>query len=174
MAKKLTAKQKRFCEEYLIDLNATQAAIRAGYSPESAADIGSDNMQKTEIKAEIDKQMAERSKRTGITQDRVLEELGKIAFCNPADLINLKDATMLDAADRMDTAAIASVKVKEIPTRDGETITEREIRMTDKLRALELCGKHVGLFKNDEDTLIPMQVVINYDYGENTNGAPTV
>ena len=174
MAKKLTAKQKRFCEEYLIDLNATQAAIRAGYSPESAADIGSDNMQKTEIKAEIGKQMAERSKRTGITQDRVLEELGKIAFCNPVDLINLKDATMLNETDRMDTAAIASVRVKEIPTRDGETITEREIRMTDKLKALELCGKHVGLFKNDEDALTPVQVVINYDYGENSDGTSAV
>lgn len=170
----MTNKQKRFCEEYMIDLNATQAAIRAGYSPESASDIGNENMQKPEIKAEIDKRIAERSKRTGITADRVLEELGKIAFCNPVDLIDLKDATMLNETDRMDTAAIASVKVKEIPTRDGETITEREIRMADKIKALELCGKHVGLFKDDENALAPVQVVINYDYGENSEHKPEV
>ena len=170
----MTKRQKRFCEEYLRDLNATQAAIRAGYSTASASDIGSENMQKLEIKAEIDKQMAERSKRTGITQDRVLEELAKIAFCNPADLINLKDATILIETDRMDTAAIASVKVKKIPTRDGDPIMEREIRMADKIKALELCGKHVGLFKDDADTLAPVQVVINYDYGENSDDKPAV
>ena len=144
----MTKKQKRFCEEYLVDLNAKNAAIRAGYSAESAADIGSENLKKPEIAAEIDRQIAERSKRTGITADRVLEELSKIAFCNPADVINLQDATVLDGEDRKKTAAIASVKVKEIPTRDGGTITEREIRMADKIKALELCGKHIGLFKD--------------------------
>ena len=170
----MTKKQKRFCEEYLTDLNATQAAIRAGYSTTSASTIAGENMQNPEIKAEIDKQMAERSKRTRITQDRVLEELAKIAFCNPADLINLKDATMLNETDRMDTAAITSVKVKEIPTRDGDPIMEREIRMADKIKALELCGKHVGLFKDDADALAPVQVVINYDYGENSDGKTAV
>jgi len=74
---KLTAKQQRFVEEYLIDLNATQAAIRAGYSPESAKEIGCENLTKPNIKAAIDKAMAERSRRTGITQDRVLREQPK-------------------------------------------------------------------------------------------------
>lgn len=141
----LKAKQKRFVEEYLVDLNATQAAIRAGYSPESAGSIGSENLQKPEIRARIDKAMAERSKRTGINADRVLLELGKIAFINATDVINMDDATILSEANRDDTAAIASVKVKTIPGEDGDGV-EREIRLADKLKALELLGKHLGLF----------------------------
>ena len=86
---KLTKKNEVFCDEYLIDLNATQAAIRAGYSVESAGSIGSELLKKPEIRARIDRAMAERSKRTGINADRVLLELGKIAFVNAIDVINM-------------------------------------------------------------------------------------
>lgn len=141
----MTKKQKIFAEEYLIDLNATQAAIRAGYSPESAGSIGSELLKKPDIRARIDKAIADRSKRTGINADRVLQELGKIAFINAADVINMADATILPDATRDDTAVIASVKVKTIPCENG-TGVEREIRMSDKLKALELCGKHLGMF----------------------------
>lgn len=141
----LTEKQKRFCEEYLLDLNATNAAIRAGYSPDSAADIGSENLQKPHIKAEIDRRMAERSARLGVTQDRVLLELAKIAFSAPCDVIDFESGEVLD---KEKAAAIASIKIKQIPTRDGEIITERDIRFTDRVKALELCGKHVGMFKD--------------------------
>ena len=105
----MTRKQKLFCEEYQIDLNATQAVIRAGYSPESAGSIGSELLKKPEIRARIDKAMAERSKRTGINADRVLQELGKIAFVNAADVIDMNNASVKDGADRDDTAPIASV-----------------------------------------------------------------
>lgn len=141
----LTKKQKLFVEEYLIDLNATQAAIRAGYSTSSAGSIASEMLKKPEIRARIDKAIAERSKRTGVNQDRVIIELAKIAFVNPADLINAGDATIKGDAAREDTAAISSVKVKRIPTEEG-TIEEREVRMADKLKALELLGKHIGMF----------------------------
>ena len=127
---KLTAKQKKFVEEYLIDLNATQAAIRAGYSPETAEQIGYQQLQKTSVKNEIDKAMAERSRRTGINQDRVLRELAKIAFVNPGDVINFDEATVKSDAKEDDLAAIASVKIKNIPTEDGE-ITEREIKLCE-------------------------------------------
>ena len=136
---RLTKKNEVFCDEYLIDLNATQAAIRAGYSVESAGSIGSELLKKPEIRARIDRAMAERSKRTGINADRVLLELGKIAFVNAIDVINMNDATVLSDASRDDTAAIASVKVKVIPGEDGDGV-EREIRLADKLKALELCG----------------------------------
>ena len=76
----MTKKQKRFVEEYLIDLNATQAAIRAGYSPATAKEIGCENLTKPNISEAIAKAMAERSRRTGVNQDRVLQELAKIAF----------------------------------------------------------------------------------------------
>jgi len=161
---KLTEKQKRFIEEYLIDLNATQAAIRAGYSPNSARDIGSENLTKPDIRARIDEALAERSKRTGINADRVLREIARIAFVNAADVINFDSATIAEGASTDDTAAISSVKVKTIPTKDGEGV-EREIRLCDKLKALELCGKHLGMFKDNPEANVPVTVVINYDYG---------
>jgi len=156
---KLTAKQQRFVEEYLVDLNATQAAIRAGYSPQSAYSIGQENMKKPVIKNAIDKAMAERSKRTGINQDRILIELAKIGFLNPVDVINMDDATIRGDANREDTAAIASVKVKTIPTEDGE-IVEREVKTYDKIKALELIGKHIGMFVDKLNVNAEMAVKI--------------
>lgn len=141
----MTVKQKIFIEEYLIDLNATQAAIRAGYSSDSAYSIGQENLKKPELRARIDQAMAERSRRTGINQDRVLRELARLAFVNPTDVINMEDATLKESSDVDDTAAIQSVKVKSF----GENGIEREIKMTDKLRALELLGKHLGMFQNN-------------------------
>ena len=143
----MTAKQKRFIEEYLIDLNATQAAIRAGYSPETAGSIGNENLKKPEIRARIDKAMAERSKRTGINQDRVLQELAKIAFVNPADVIEFDSATVNPNAAEDDLACIQSVKVKTMLGEKGD-MTEREVKLYDKKAALELLGKHLGMFKD--------------------------
>ena len=140
----MTQKQKRFIEEYLIDLNATQAAIRAGYSPDTAQQTGSENLSKPGIRAQIDRAMAERSKRTGVNAERVVQELAKIAFVNAAEVIDPKTATVKEDALPEDTAAIQSVKVKTF----GEDGLEREIKMADKLKALELLGKHLGMFKD--------------------------
>lgn len=140
----MTQKQKRFIEEYLIDLNATQAAIRAGYSPDTAQQTGSENLSKPVIRAQIDRAMAERSKRTGVNAERVVQELAKIAFVNAAEVIDPKTATVKEDALPEDTAAIQSVKVKTF----GEDGLEREIKMADKIKALELLGKHLGMFKD--------------------------
>lgn len=140
----MTKKQKRFVEEYLIDLNATQAAIRAGYSPDTAYSIGNENLKKPEIKTRIDKAMAERSKRTGVNADRVVMELAKIAFVNADDVIDFKTATVKEGALPEDLAAIQSVKVKTF----GEDGLEREIKMADKIKTLELLGRHLGMFKD--------------------------
>lgn len=154
----LTAKQKRFVEEYLIDLNATQAAIRAGYSPNTAYSIGNENLNKPEIRARIGKAMAERSKRTGINADRVLQELARIAFVKATDVIDTDDATIKQYASDDDLAVIQSVKVKVIPTKEGDGV-EREIRLNDKLKALELLGKHLGMFKDKLEINGSMDVV---------------
>lgn len=143
----LTKKQKIFVDEYLIDLNATQAAIRAGYSPDTAGSIGSENLKKPEIRARIEKAMAEHSKRTGINQDRIIMELAKIALLNPKGLVNFDEATIKEDATDEDVAAVASVKVKRFPTKDGEGV-EREVKMYDKTKALELLGRHLGMFKD--------------------------
>ncbi len=140
----MTKKQKRFIEEYLVDLNATQAAIRAGYSPDTAKSIGSENLTKPDIQACVAKAMAERSRRTGVNAERVVMELAKIAFVNASDVIDAETATLRPDASPEDTAAIQSVKVKTF----GEDGLEREIKMADKLKALELLGKHLGMFKD--------------------------
>lgn len=142
---KLTEKQKMFVQEYLIDLNATQAAIRAGYSPKTANEQGSRLLAKVSIKEEIEREMAKRSRRTGISQDRVLQEYAKVAFANIEDIVNT-DGTLKETATREDMAAVSSIKTKK--TEDGE---ERELKLYDKLKALEALGRHLGIFKNEVD-----------------------
>ncbi|MCZ0756314.1 terminase small subunit [Anoxybacillus sp. J5B_2022] len=141
----LNEKQKRFADEYLIDLNATQAAIRAGYSPRSAAEQASRLLKNAKVRAYIDERMAELSRRTGVNQERILRELARIAFVNAPDLINMEDATIREDATIDDMAAIASVRVKVIPTENGQGI-EREIRLADKIRALDLLGKRFAMW----------------------------
>lgn len=157
---KLNKKQQQFVDEYLIDLNATQAAIRAGYSVNSARDIGCENLTKPNIQEAIAKAMAERSKRTGISQDRIVLELAKLAFVNANDLIDPVDASIRAGASEDDLACIQSVKVK---TMDGEkgTSTEREIRLNDKMKALELLGKHLGMWNDKIDLNVSLPVVIS-------------
>lgn len=140
----LTEKQKKFVEEYLIDLNATQAAIRAGYSVKTADQQGSRMLTNVKVRQAIAEKMAERSRRTGINQDRVLTELAKIAFVNADDVINAQDATTKEGASRDDLAAIQSIKVKSF----GEDGIEREIKLADKLKALEMLGRHLGMWND--------------------------
>lgn len=149
---KLTEKQQRFVDEYLIDLNATQAAIRAGYSPKTAQEQGSQNLSKPMVSEAIDKALAARSRRTGITQDRVLRELAKVAFVNANDVIDPDSATVRADATEEDLACIQAVKVKTSESEMGSS-SEREIKLYDKMRALEMLGKHLGLFdKRGQDS----------------------
>ena len=157
----MTNRQKAFVDEYLIDLNATQAAIRAGYSPNYADREGHRLIENCRVSAAIQKAIAERSKRTGINADRVLNELAKIAFANAKDVINLDDGSVKPDSTRDDTAAIQSVRAKAIPTEHGE-ISEHDVRLYDKIKALELLGRHLGLF-NDKLSIMNLPVF----YGEN-------
>lgn len=155
---KLTEKQKRFVEEYLIDLNATQAAIRAGYKVDNARQTATENLAKPYISEAIEKALAERSRRTGINQDRVINELAKIAFAKITDIVN-GDCEILPDADEADLAAIESVKVKTIPTKSGETGVEREVKLSSKLKALELLGKHLGMWNDKLDVNMNVPII---------------
>lgn len=157
----MTKKQRFFVEEYLIDLNATQAAIRAGYSFKTAKQIGQDNLSKPVIRNAIDRAIAERSRRTGINQDRVIQELAKIALVNPADVIDMDSATVKPDASRDDTACVSGVKIRTLFSKDGPVL-EREVKFCDKLKALELLGKHLGLF-SDRVKLEGVVPVVLYD-----------
>ncbi len=159
----MTDKQRRFVDEYLIDLNATQAAIRAGYSAKTAKDIGCQNLAKLEVRRSIDKALAERSKRTGINQDRIVQELAKMAFVKITDIIDPEDATTLSNADPFDLACIESIKVKKFPTMSGDTGVEREIKLGSKLKALELLGKHLGMWNDKADVSVTVPIIIKDD-----------
>jgi len=159
----LNAKQKRFVDEYLIDLNATQAAIRAGYSKKTADRIGAELLGKTWVKHAVELAQAKRAARTGITQDRILEELRRIAFSDKRRLINwgpngvrLRDC---DGLDDEDAAAVS--EISESITQHGGSL---KLKTYDKVRALELLGKHLGMFgdKSDEgeEAPAPTRVVV--------------
>lgn len=148
---KLTAKQQRFVDEYLIDLNATQAAIRAGYSPDTAKEQGYQLLHKTSLSSAIAQAIAYRSRRTGITQDRVLREMAKVAFVNANDVIDPDSATVRPNAAKEDLACIQAVKVKTSESEMGSS-SEREIKLYDKMRALEMLGRHLGLFDKRDQT----------------------
>lgn len=158
MEKKMTAKQKRFCDEYLVDLNATQAAIRAGYSVESARDIGCENLTKPDIQQAIAKAMAERSKRIGVNQDRVVLELAKIAFLKMTDVVD-SNGKIRDDATEDDLSCIESIKYKHSDTDTGYSV-EREVKTASKLKALELLGKHLGMWNDKLDVNIAQPIVI--------------
>lgn len=141
---RLTPKQRRFVEEYLVDLNATQAAIRAGYSEKTAYSIGMENLRKPQIASSIQGAMDRRSDRTTVTQDKVVRELARIAFVDPTKVINFANGAVLESLSEDDRAALSGVKVK-----DGDIFIEREVKLCDKLRALELLGKHMGMFTDN-------------------------
>lgn len=149
----LSDKQLFFCHEYLVDLNATQAAIRAGYSEQTARQMGSENLAKPVIKAKIQELMDFREQRTQITADRVLVELSKIGFADVRKIFGAKGA-LLDASD-IDDETAAAIQSIEVVTRldseedeDGNKIPERthKIKLSDKKGALELMGKHLKLW----------------------------
>lgn len=147
----LTAKQERFVAEYLIDLNATQAAIRAGYSVKTAHSVGHENLKKPEIAKAIQEAQAKRSERTEITQDRVLQELARIGFGNLQNV--LTPAGNLMAVADWDEDAARSIASMEIITRPGgvDENGEREvehvakIKAWDKLAALDKIARHLGM-----------------------------
>lgn len=143
---KLTDKQQRFVDEYLIDLNATQAAIRAGYSAKTADQQGSRLLANVKVKQAVAEKQANRSKRTGVNQDRVVLELAKVAFAKMTDIVDSNGRIKEDASPD-DLACIESIKFKESDNEYGGSV-EREVKIASKLKALELLGKHLGMWSD--------------------------
>lgn len=143
---KLTAKQQRFCDEYLIDLNATQAAIRAGYSPKTATVIATENLRKPNISEYIEKRMAEKEKELIADQDEVLKYL---------------------------TAVMRGKSVSEVVVVEGVGEGCSEARTMEKapdekerLKAAELLGRRYGLYTDKIEADVDMELNINIDYGD--------
>ena len=142
---KLTPRQTRFVEEYLIDLNATQAAIRAGYSEKTARSQAQRLLTNVDIIEAIEKAKAERSRRTEITQDRVLLELAKIAFSDMREFTEWgPQGVKMKRSDELDEHAAACVQeVSRYSTALGYNV---KFKLHDKCPALKMLGEHLGMF----------------------------
>lgn len=140
----LTPKQRAFVREYLVDLNATQAAIRAGYSEDSAAQTGYENLRKPRVAAAIDAALAERVVRTRITSDNVLRELYRIASADPRRVMKWgpDGVQLLDSEDLDDDDAAIVSEVSQTITAAGGSL---KVKLHDKLGALRLLAQHLGL-----------------------------
>lgn len=145
----LEKRQARFVEEYLIDLNATQAAIRAGYSEKTAGAIGHENLKKPEIQEAIAVAMKERSDRTRITADRVLQEVARLAFFDIRKAFN-PDGSLkpIHALDDDTAAAIAGLEVSEVGSGEGSVAVLKKIKLSDKRASLELAGRHLQMWND--------------------------
>ena len=145
---KLNDKQILFCQEYLIDLNATQAAIRAGYSVKTAGQQGFDLLKNPEIQSRITKNMKKREERTEITQDRVLKELGRLAFLDIRKAFD-DNGNLLPIKDMDDETAAAISGLEVVRAGEGFTDITSKIRLIDKKGSLELVARHLGMFEKD-------------------------
>lgn len=144
----MTPKQARFVEEYLIDLNASAAARRAGYRPNRADVIGYENLLKPEIQSAIEAAQRERSARTGITADRVITEIAKVAFADPRKVMTWGPGGVVlrDSAELTDDEAATVSEVVETRTESGCSV---KIKLHSKLDALEKLARHVGVYSQE-------------------------
>ena len=151
---KLTAKQQRFCDEYLIDLNATQAAIRSGYSKKTAKQIGQENLTKPDIKEYIEKRMAEKEKELIADQNEVMKYLSSVMRREKTEsvVVTLSKEKSTYVPDSNGTMRKQTVK-EDIPQ-----VVEIPARLSDANKAAELLGKAYGIYteKVDMDVNIPV------------------
>lgn len=152
-ATKLTKKQRLFISEYQVDLNGTKAAIRAGYSPKRASEMAYQLLQIPTVRQALDRAMEERLRKIGVRADRVLTEIARVAFSDLRKLYNEDGSLKLPLEwDDDEAAAIAGVEVLEEFSGRGEDRTlvgfTKKVRVFDKIKALELLSKHLGIIGN--------------------------
>lgn len=158
--KQLTAKQKRFCEEYLIDLNATQASIRSGYSKDSAKEIGYENLTKPHIQRYVQELKVQRSEKVEVTANEVLRRLRDFAY---GDITKTMTLDINEFEDLPDEVRLCINKFKTF-TRSydvgEETIKETtvEVWFIDKLKAFEMINKHIGFYEADNKQKPSIQI----------------
>lgn len=158
----LTAKQQRFCDEYLIDLNATQAAIRAGYSEKTARAIACENLTKPYIQEYIEKRMAEKEKALIADQNEVMKYLTAVMRREKTDsvVVTLNKEVSKYIPDENGTMRKQTVK-EEVPQ-----IVQIPAQLRDANKAAELLGKAYGIYTDKIEADVDMELNINIDYGD--------
>lgn len=171
MKNMLTPKQSTFVDEYLVDLNATQAAIRAGYSKKTARVIGAQNLTKLNIQVALKEAMDERARATGVTAESVLRQCRDLSFSDIRELFT-KSGQLIPVHELSDAVAAAVQSVEVVVRATGETDDDgnrevehvHKIRLVDKRASLDMLFKHLGLY-NDASTITPGGVHITMNYG---------
>jgi len=146
----MTEKQKRFAQEYVIDLNATQACIRAGYAKKHARQIGSELMTKPDVRQLVQNLQDEIAYRNQIKADDVVQELSKLAFWDIKNFVNESNEVVdLSKIDKELAKPIVGIKVKVVHiSKDIKEVTT-ELKLADKRASLVDLGRHLGIFKED-------------------------
>ena len=149
----LTQKQQRFVDEYLVDLNATQAAIRAGYSQTTAGQQGFELLKKPEIQSAITERRLAIQEATHVTQERIIKEIAALAFSDMRAMF-APDGSLLPVHSLPDSiaAAVSSIKVvtKRVPGTDPVEVEHvSEIKLWDKNSAADKLMRHLGLYEQD-------------------------
>lgn len=151
----MTPKQKAFVAEYLIDLNTTQAAIRAGYSAKTADVQGPRLLGNVGVAAAIEAGAAKRANRLEITADKVLQEFAKVAFGNMLDYVTIdaNGAARIDfsALTRDQASLISSIETEEWTEKEEGRVRKTKFRLYDKLNALVQLGRHLKIFEGEMD-----------------------
>ncbi|MBX9638054.1 MAG: terminase small subunit [Nitrosomonas sp.] len=149
---KLTQKQQKFVDEYLIDLNATQAAIRAGYSAKTAEWIGPQLLGKSHVAAAIKARRDELSRKTEVTQERIILEMSRLAFMDIRSLFNA-DGSLIPIKQLSDSAAaaIAGIDVVQVGNSDVGVGHVMKYKFPDKNKALENLARILGYFDKDKN-----------------------
>lgn len=153
---KLNEKQKQFCREYLIDLNATQAAIRAGYSEKTAKEIASQHLTKLNVQNYISELKEKRNKRVQITQDEVLKKLLIWLNSDITETIGLNQQQIKELPIEV-RRLITSYKrtVRTVPTSNGVVEEENiELKFVSKEKAIEMVNRHIGFYDADNKLTI--------------------
>jgi phage terminase small subunit len=151
--KSLTARQRRFCEEYIIDLNATQAAIRAGFSAKTARCQASKLFANVAIEKYVADLRAKQQKRTEIDADAVLKELATLGFSKITNVLELDKygASFKEELSEEAQRSIESISVSKtsVETDRGVSSNERlQVKMHSKISALKVLGQHLGIFND--------------------------
>lgn len=154
----LTKRERLFVAEYLVDLNGAQAAVRAGYKPQNAAAQASRLSTKANVQAALAAAYKAREARTLVTADSTVRELGRIAHCDIRKFYD--EAGHLKPVHELPhdlAACIASVEVvrRNMTSGDGTTEVVYKIRFWNKPQALELLGRHQGIFREDQPSTAP-------------------
>ena len=148
----LTPKQARFCEEYVIDLNGKQAAIRAGYSHRSAEYLASFLIRNNKVAARIAELQEGSQKRNELKADDVINELRALAFWDISEFLKEDNqVTDISKLPKSKNKPIVGVVVKERFTKTGERLVSTELKFADKRAALVDLGKHLGIFQKDNE-----------------------